>query len=116
LTFSGDDPGKILPYVQEWLDRFGYKLDRKKTNFFRRGRRQVVTGLVVNDKVSVPRVTRRKLRAALHNLKAEGKDVVHWHGRPMQPSELQGRLAFLNSIDPEKGGALLKLLLDKPSE
>jgi hypothetical protein len=34
----------------------------------------------------------------------------------MQPSELQGRLAFLNSIDPEKGGALLKLLLDKPSE
>ena len=116
LTFSGDDPGKILPYVEEWLERFGYKLDRKKTNFFRRGRRQVVTGLVVNDKVSVPRATRRKLRAALHNLKAKGKDVIHWHGRPMQTSELQGRLAFLKSIDPEKGGALLKSLLDKPSE
>jgi retron-type reverse transcriptase len=116
LTFSGDDPGKILPYVEEWLERFGYKLDRKKTNFFRRGRRQVVTGLVVNDKVSVPRSTRRKLRAALHNLKAKGKDAIHWHGRPMQPSELQGRLAFLNSIDSDNGGALLKFLRDKPSE
>jgi len=115
LTFSGGDPGKILPYVEEWLARFGYALDRKKTNFFRRGRRQVVTGLVVNDKVSIPRAMRRKLRAAVHNFNAKGSEVIHWHGKPMSKAELTGRIAFLNSIDTQKGQALLAKLAEKPS-
>lgn len=115
LTFSGQDPGKILPYVEEWLARFGYALDRKKTNFFRRGRRQVVTGLVVNDKVSVPRSMRRKLRAAVHNFNAKGSDVIHWHGKPMTLAELTGRIAFLNSIDTQKGQTLLAKLAEKPA-
>ncbi len=115
LTFSGRDPGKILPYVEEWLARFGYVLDRKKTNFFRRGRRQVVTGLVVNDKVSIPRSMRRKLRAAVHNFNAKGSEVIHWHGKPMSLAELTGRIAFLNSIDTQKGQALLAKLAEKPA-
>lgn len=115
LTFSGQDPGKILPYVEEWLARFGYALDRKKTNFFRRGRRQVVTGLVVNDKVSVPRSMRRKLRAAVHNFNAKGCEVIHWHGKPMTLAELTGRIAFLNSIDTQKGQTLLAKLAEKPA-
>lgn len=115
LTFSGGDPGKILPYVEEWLARFGYALDRKKTNFFRRGRRQVVTGLVVNDKVSIPRSMRRKLRAAVHNFNAKGSEVIHWHGKPMSLAELTGRIAFLNSIDTQKGQALLAKLAEKPA-
>lgn len=115
LTFSGQDPGKILPYVEEWLARFGYALDRKKTNFFRRGRRQVVTGLVVNDKVSVPRSMRRKLRAAVHNFNAKGSEVIHWHGKPMTLAELTGRIAFLNSIDTQKGQTLLAKLAEKPA-
>ncbi len=113
LTFSGRDPGKILPYVEEWLARFGYALDRKKTNFFRRGRRQVVTGLVVNDKVSIPRSMRRKLRAAVHNFNAKGSEIIHWHGKPMSLAELTGRIAFLNSIDTQKGQALLAKLAEK---
>jgi retron-type reverse transcriptase len=115
LTFSGGDPGKVLPYVEEWLARFGYALDRKKTNFFRRGRRQVVTGLVVNDKVSIPRSMRRKLRAAVHNFNAKGSEVIHWHGKPMSLAELTGRIAFLNSIDRQKGQALLAKLAEKPA-
>ena len=50
LTLSGDDPARLLPFLREVVGKLGYRLDPKKTNFFRRGRRQVVTGLVVNDK------------------------------------------------------------------
>lgn len=39
-------------------------IDPKKTNIFRRGRRQRVTGLVVNEKAGVPRYYRRLVRAA----------------------------------------------------
>ncbi|MBM3611710.1 MAG: RNA-directed DNA polymerase, partial [Alphaproteobacteria bacterium] len=53
LTLSGDDPARMLPFLRELVGQLGYRLDPKKTNFFRRGRRQVVTGLVVNDRVSV---------------------------------------------------------------
>lgn len=110
LTFSGEDPGRVLPFVEECLEKLGYGLDRKKTNFFRRGRRQIVTGLVVNDKVSLPKTLRRRLRAAVHNLGRKGDGDLHWHGKPMNASELMGRVAFLNSVDPSQGASLLRKL------
>lgn len=116
LTFSGRDPGKVLPFVEECLEKLGYGLDRKKTNFFRRGRRQVVTGLVVNDKVSLPRTLRRRLRAAVHSLGVKGDGELHWHGKPMTAGELNGRVAFLNSVDPEQGAALLRKLKEPSSD
>jgi retron-type reverse transcriptase len=93
LTFSGNDPVNILPFVREVLAGLGYELDKKKTNIFRKGRRQVVTGLVVNDKVSVPRLMRRKLRAAVQRAANDDTDLT-WHKAPMSLSELEGRIAF----------------------
>lgn len=110
LTFSGADPGRVLPFIEECLEKLGYELDQKKTNFFRRGRRQIVTGLVVNDKVSLPKTMRRRLRAAVHNLGQKGDRDLHWHGKPMSASELMGRVAFLNSVDPGQGAVLLNRL------
>ena len=79
----------------------------KKTNIFRKGRRQCVTGLVVNQKVSVPRPIRKRLRAAVHN--ACMNKPIHWHGKPMNIHELKGRLAFLNQAHHEEA----KLLISK---
>lgn len=93
LTFSGNDPVNILPFVRDVLAGLGYELDKKKTNIFRKGRRQVVTGLVVNDKVSVPRLMRRKLRAAVYRAANDDTDLT-WHKAPMSLSELEGRIAF----------------------
>jgi hypothetical protein len=101
LTFSGDAKvASILPFVRHVLRGFGCELDPKKTNIFRRGRRQVVTGLVVNDKPNLPRAIRRRLRAAVHR-RARGGEAV-WHGRPMSDGELLGRLAHLHLVQPEE--------------
>ena len=109
LTFSSNTSSciTILPFVQDVLKHYGYQLDPKKTNIFRKGRRQCVTGLVVNQKVSVPRPIRKRLRAAVHN--ACMNKPIHWHGKPMNIHELKGRLAFLNQAHQEEA----KLLISK---
>ena len=105
LTFSGDtNTIKILPFVKRVLNQLGYQLKEKNTNIFRRGRRQMVTGLVVNDKPNLPRRIRRRLRAAVHQMTKDCNP--HWQGHPMSSHELLGRLAFLNLVQPDEAQAL----------
>lgn len=109
LTFSGDHGAvELLGVAKSTLGRIGLVLDEKKTNIYRRGRRQVCTGLVVNDKVAVPRAVRRRLRAAVHEVQM-GR-VPQWHRREDSVSALKGRIAFLQSVQPEKAEVLKKRL------
>jgi retron-type reverse transcriptase len=109
LTFSGHKNAvKILPFVEKVLSQLGYKLNAKKTNIYRRGRRQMVTGLVVNEKPNLPRHVRRRLRAAVHTA-AKGENP-HWNGHPMNKHELGGRIALLNLVDQHKAAALREKL------
>ena len=115
LTFSGENPLKILPFVREVLSGLGYQLDKKKTNIFRKGRRQVVTGLVVNEKVSVPRLVRRKLRAAVY--RATHTEIgLTWHKAPMNRAELEGRIAFTAIAHREESKALFEKLRGTPEK
>jgi len=114
ITLSGEDPMQVLPFVQDVLRGLGYNLDHKKTNIFRRGRRQVVTGLVVNDRVSVPRTVRRRLRAAVHRATSKNAaDKLVWHGRKMSIQQLEGRIAFTGVAHPEEAKALRSRLHDE---
>jgi RNA-directed DNA polymerase len=105
LTFSGG--GKVtdvLPFVTDVLRDYGFELDEKKTNIFRRGRRQVVTGLVVNERPNLVRTLRRRLRAAVHH-RVNGR-TPFWHGKPIGDGELLGRIAFLGQTQPAEAAGL----------
>ncbi len=105
LTFSGGtDTKRILPFVVKLLRKQGYELDPKKTQIYRRGRRQMVTGLVVNVKANVPRWVRRRLRAAVHRV-TQGR-APEWDGREMSAAELGGRVAQLAKVQPGEFRAL----------
>lgn len=81
LTFSFKDGLRqeiagVIQCVQDALVDYGYKLHtKKKLRIARRHQRMVVTGLVVNEGVRLPRQTRRKLRAARHHL-ATGRSAT----------------------------------------
>ncbi len=99
LTFSGDHGAvRLLGVAERTLSQIGLVLDSKKTNIYRPGRRQIVTGLVVNERVSVPRRLRRRIRAAVHAVE-QGRSPL-WHGQEEPITSLQGRLAFVQSINP----------------
>ena len=100
LTFSGDaEVTKILPFARDLLGEIGLALDDAKTCIYRRGRRQIVTGLVVNVEPHLPRAVRRRLRAAVH-CRAHGGQPT-WHSAPISDNTLRGHLAHLNAVQPE---------------
>jgi retron-type reverse transcriptase len=109
LTFSGSGGlTKLLPFVEALLAEKGYRLDPKKLNIFRRGRRQVVTGLVVNERANLKRTDRRRLRAAVHH-RCQGRTPT-WHGKPIGDPELRGRLGMLRMCDQRAAEALIAQL------
>lgn len=88
LTFSGDDRAVgMLGIAKSVLLKISLELDPVKTNIFRRGRRQMCTGLVVNEKVNVPRRIRRRIRASVHAYE-HGKKL-HWNEDAVGPVRLQ---------------------------
>lgn len=61
MTFSGDfHPGKIISKVKRQLNDLGLKLNDEKTRTRGRGQRQEVTGIVVNEKMQLPRPERKR--------------------------------------------------------
>ena len=67
MTFSGDfDPAEVIRYVKSELKGMGFLLNEQKTRIQHTGQRQAVTGIVVNEKLSIPADYRRKLRQDLY--------------------------------------------------
>ena len=67
MTFSGDlDPAEVIRFVRTELKKLGFLLNEQKTRIQRPGQQQTVTGIVVNEKLSIPADYRRKLRQELY--------------------------------------------------
>lgn len=117
LTFSWHrDPfapaGRLKDAVERIVRDEGFEVHPGKTRILRAGRRQKVTGLVINRTgdddnrraARVPRRLVRRLRAAIHN-REQGKP-----GRGESLAELRGLAAYVHMTDPEKGRAFLDRL------
>ena len=67
MTFSGDfEPAEVIRFVRLELKKIGFLLNEQKTRIQRLGQQQTVTGIVVNEKLSIPADYRRKLRQELY--------------------------------------------------
>jgi len=75
LTFSGDfDAAKMIRFVDHVLYNEGFLVNSKKTRIARQNSRQVVTGIIVNDHMQLPREVRRKIRQEVYYIKTYGLD------------------------------------------
>jgi hypothetical protein len=105
LTLSGDNRAKVkllMTVASRIVREEGFAINREKTRVLGKGRRQLVTGVVVNQAAGLSRRHRRHLRAAIHQL-----------GRGTQPSDpkhlqrLAGKLAYLHMLNPSQAAPLL---------
>jgi retron-type reverse transcriptase len=106
LTFSGDNPEAVQALKAQAIrivKQEGFAINPQKTRIARRGSRQQVTGVTVNDKAGLSRKERRRLRAALHRLEQE---KAHGEADPVQLRQVQGRLAYVAMLNPEQAAAL----------
>ncbi len=67
----------VVQFTRRLLKAHGYRMhERRKLSIRRRHQRQTVTGLVVNEKVQLPRTTRRWLRAVRHRAATGGEPTL----------------------------------------
>ncbi len=80
VSFDNLDVKSLLKFVNKHLNELDYYLSFKKTHLSPRWRRQQVTGIVVNEKLSIPHEVRNQLRAYNHliNKNKFNEDQIPW--------------------------------------
>lgn len=73
LTFSGNfSDGELTEFVREEIAKIGLSLNRNKTTVLEQNVRQIVTGIVVNEKLQIPKKDRKSIRLEMYYLKKYG--------------------------------------------
>lgn len=73
ITISGDfGIDNYIDWVSDRIKEFGFEINDKKTHIMKDNYRKVVTGLVVTDKVKIPKRFKRKLRQEIYYCKKYG--------------------------------------------
>ena len=93
----------IIRPIRSIVEDVGFKLNEKKTHISRPGRRQCVTGLVVNlcegePRVRVNKARIRRFRAKLHNAMMA---IAHNEPPMINIRKAEGFVAFVHMVSPE---------------
>lgn len=110
LSFSTRDHDKIwlkdkvLGAVTSITKAFGFKVNKKKTKFTGRGGRMMACGVVVNDKLGLPKWKVKEFRAKVHH--AVNDPDVSKH----TIKKLKGFASWLMSLDERKGKKYMEQL------
>jgi hypothetical protein len=87
----------------------GFEVHHRKTRIMRRGVRQHLAGLVANEHVNVVRTDFDRLKATLTNCVRHGPESQNRESRPMFRMHLEGRIAFVEMINPQRGARLRRI-------
>lgn len=114
LAFSGDEEferrvERFSTHVAVILQEEGFAANHHKTRIMRRGVRQQLTGLVVNQRINVKRVDFDRLKATLTNCVRLGPESQNREAHPNFKEHLEGRIGFVEMVNPDKARRLRKL-------
>lgn len=115
LVFSGDeDFARTCPRFSALVGAIaleeGFHVQHRKTRLMRRSQRQEVTGVVVNERPAVRRADFDRLRAVLHNCVRFGPGSQNRDHRDDFRAYLEGSVAWVGHVQPERGAKLQALL------
>jgi len=86
---SKQDVVNSLKYAEKLLTGIGLKVNHKKTKIMHRSKRQLVCGIVVNEKLNIPRKYRKNLRAEIHQQNLRGEELRN---------DTKGKMAFQDMV------------------
>lgn len=115
LAFSGDEEfekrvERFSAHVAAVLLEEGFRVNHSKTRVMRQGVRQQLAGLVTNQKLNVVRRDFGRLKAVLTNCVRHGPESQNREGRPHFREQLEGRVSFVEMVNPAKGRRLREIL------
>ena len=105
LTFSGDfDCTVVIKKVNQLLKPYNLKLNEAKTKVIKNSRAQIVTGLVVNQKLQTRKKYRQQIRQEMYYIKKYGLDShlqkIKVTNKEKYLNSLKGRINYCLQIDP----------------
>lgn len=104
MTFSGDfEPGQIISFVKYNLSNLGLKLNERKIRTRKKCQRQEVTGIVVNEKMQLPKPVRKQIRQEMYYVRKYGLEShMQYCGISKENylQHLKGRIQYGLFINP----------------
>jgi RNA-directed DNA polymerase len=109
LVLSGDGRLRargVRTLVAEIAAEEGFRVNVAKTNLMTRAGRQRVAGIVVNEHPNLARPEYDRLKSILHDAERHGATAANRRRHPAFPDHVRGRIAWLESLQPERGARL----------
>jgi retron-type reverse transcriptase len=111
LIFSGPEgigrrAGSIVERVRTIAEDEGFRVHDGKTRVRTAAQRQLVTGLVVNERLNVTRAEYDRLRAVLHDAARHGPDAANREGHPAFEEHLRGRVGWVGGANDARAAKL----------
>jgi len=105
LAFSSDAPAPVnglLKLIEKIVVEEGFSLNLEKTRRHLPSQQQSLCGLVVNQKVNLPRKKLKALEAELYNCARHGPTEQNKSGVENYRCHLQGRISLVGHYLPQK--------------
>ncbi len=105
MTFSGEMSNlPKLSLLKKIIEDENFKINWRKVGKFKQGQKQLVTGLLINKSVRIPKKFKRDVLRHLHFCEKFGPKA-HFDkvkpGKLYRKEWLMGKILFINSIEPE---------------
>ncbi len=115
IAFSGSEEfekgiERFSTHVAAILLEEGFTVHHRKTRIMRQGVRQHLAGLVANQHINVMRPDFDRLKATLTNCIRLGPESQNRDAHPRYRSHLEGRVGFVEMINPARGKRLRTIL------
>jgi len=115
LAFSGNESlrrsaERLSTLVAAIVMQEGFEVNFRKTRVMHKSDRQILTGIVVNEKTNLHRAEYDRLKATLHNCLRGGPDSQNRDQHADFRAHLQGRVHYLKRLNPSRGEKLQALL------
>ena len=95
----------LVKEIESILRKHNFKVNKKKTRVRRHHRRMKVTGIVVNEKLSVERWRWRNFQAKLYNLSRDKIDISL-----KEYQQLRGYVEWIRTLNQKRAEKLMSLL------
>jgi RNA-directed DNA polymerase len=119
LAFSGPGPfarsvHRFQAHAAAILYEHGFSVNHRKTRIMRQSVRQHLAALVANDHPNILRTDYDRLKATLTNCIRHGPATQNRDAHENFPAHLQGKIAWVESINQAKGARLRALFTQIP--
>ncbi len=114
VSFSGTkevDAQQLVWRIKRIMQDEGFTVHPDKIRIMRKGTQQEVTGVVVNQQLSVSRKKLRAFRALLHNIKKADSKSMQW-GVGSLSNSILGYANFVKMVNPVKGAKLQQTIAE----